>query len=169
MSDETHFRVNGKVYKQNGSCWSANNPRQICRRPQHPPRVTVWYAVSSFTVVGPHFFFLKWEWWSGNSNGWSLYKRATQPPAAVSGNEILRATLASTRRGYVRHHHNKYGRLAWSVFRPANLPIRFGDVLRPAGSQNLPANDFSLWGYLESRVFAYRPEMLYWRWEPAKK
>lgn len=168
MSDETHFRINGEVYKQNGRYWAANNPRQIRRRPLHPPRVTVGMLFHR-SPLWARTFFWKWEWWSGNSNGWSLHKRATQPPAAVSGSGILRATLASTRRGYMPHHHYKYGRLARSVFRQANLPIRFGDVLRPAGSPNLPANDFSSCGYLKSRVFAYRPEMLYWRWEPARK
>jgi hypothetical protein len=57
MSDETHFCVNGEVYKQNGRNWAANNPLQIRRRPPHSPRVTVWFAVSSFTIVGPHYFF----------------------------------------------------------------------------------------------------------------
>jgi hypothetical protein len=56
MSDLTRFRVNGDVYKQNGRYWVANNPQQIRRRPLHSPRVTVWYAVSSFTIVCPHSF-----------------------------------------------------------------------------------------------------------------
>ena len=29
MSNETRFRVNGEVYKQNGRYWVASNPRQI--------------------------------------------------------------------------------------------------------------------------------------------
>jgi len=41
MSDETHFRVNGEFYKQNGPYWAANNPRQIRPRPLHSPSVTV--------------------------------------------------------------------------------------------------------------------------------
>ena len=54
-SDEAHF-LSGAVNKQNCRYWAENNPRELHQRPLHSPKVTVWYAVSKFGVIGPYFF-----------------------------------------------------------------------------------------------------------------
>jgi hypothetical protein len=56
MSDEAYFHLNGTVNKQNLRYWAAENPRDIHERPFHSARVTVWYAVAPFGVIGPYFF-----------------------------------------------------------------------------------------------------------------
>ena len=55
-SDEAHFHLSGMVNKQNFRYWSQNNPRELHQRPLHSPKFTVWCAMGSFGVWGPHFF-----------------------------------------------------------------------------------------------------------------
>lgn len=55
-SDEAHFHLSGAVNKQHFRYWCDRNPRQIHERPLHSPKVTVWWAISKFGVIGPYFF-----------------------------------------------------------------------------------------------------------------
>jgi len=56
MSDEAHFHLHGTVNKQNFRHWSAANPHELHQCPTYDPKVTVWCAVWSRRVIGPHFF-----------------------------------------------------------------------------------------------------------------
>lgn len=55
MSDQAHFHFDGFVNKQNCHYWSEENPRQLHQRPLHSGRVTVWYAISHYGIIGPYF------------------------------------------------------------------------------------------------------------------
>jgi hypothetical protein len=56
MSDEARFYLSGFVNKQNFLYWSATNPIELYERPLHSTKVTVWCAISSFGIIGHHFF-----------------------------------------------------------------------------------------------------------------
>jgi len=56
MSDEAHFHLAGFVNKPNFRYWSATNPIGIYERPLHSSKVTVWWAICSFGIIGPYFF-----------------------------------------------------------------------------------------------------------------
>ncbi|PSN41601.1 hypothetical protein C0J52_17604, partial [Blattella germanica] len=56
MSDEAHFHLTGYVNKQNYRYWADTNPNEVHERPLHASKVTLWCAVSSHGIIGPHFF-----------------------------------------------------------------------------------------------------------------
>ena len=56
MSDEAHFHLSAFVKKQNCRYWSPTNPEILHQDPLHSPKVTVWCAVRSTTIIGPYFF-----------------------------------------------------------------------------------------------------------------
>jgi hypothetical protein len=56
MNNEAHFHLSGFVNKQNFCYWSATNPTGLHDRPLHSSKVTVWFTISSFRIIGPYFF-----------------------------------------------------------------------------------------------------------------
>jgi hypothetical protein len=56
MSDEVHFQLLGFVSKQNFHYLSSENPQRFHEKLLHSVKVTIWYAISSFGIVGPYFF-----------------------------------------------------------------------------------------------------------------
>ena len=48
--------VSGYVNTQNFRIWSTKNPHQLCEKPLHPKKVTVWCAISLAGIIGPFFF-----------------------------------------------------------------------------------------------------------------
>lgn len=54
MSD--HEQLDSIVKKQNCNIRATSNPRSIHQRQFHPLKRTVWYVVSSQTVIGLYFF-----------------------------------------------------------------------------------------------------------------
>ena len=56
MSDESHFRLNGCVNKQNCRIWATENPKLTRAIPAHSPKTTVWCGMTSTKILGPYFF-----------------------------------------------------------------------------------------------------------------
>ena len=56
FSDEAHFTLDGYVNEQTCRIWNSENPQVIKERPLHSEKVTVWCALLSEGVIGPHFF-----------------------------------------------------------------------------------------------------------------
>jgi hypothetical protein len=44
------------VNKQNYRYWVQENPQQLHQKPLHSSKVTVWYGIAKFGIVGPYFF-----------------------------------------------------------------------------------------------------------------
>ena len=57
FSDEATFHVSGMVHKHNCRIWARENPFATVEVAMNSPKVIVWCAMSSKTIVGP--FFLK--------------------------------------------------------------------------------------------------------------
>lgn len=155
MSDEAHFHLSGTVNKQNMRYWSAENPCVLHQRPLHDPKVTVWCAVSSSTIIGPYFF--------ENEDG----------QAVTVNSQRYRHMLQTFLVPELHEHENLWfqqdgatahtARISMAVLRnlfPGRLISRFGDVPWPARSPDLTAPDFFLWGYLKHKVFITRPQNL---------
>lgn len=53
FSDEAHFHLCGSTNK---TCAIDTNPRELHQRPLHSPKVTVWCAISSVSIIDPCFF-----------------------------------------------------------------------------------------------------------------
>jgi hypothetical protein len=56
MTDEAHFHLSGYVNKQNYRYWVPENLQELHQRPLYSERLTVWYGIASFGVLGPYFF-----------------------------------------------------------------------------------------------------------------
>jgi|UniRef100_A0A2S2PZ44 hypothetical protein len=56
LTDETHFYLDGFVNKQNCRYWAAENPRELHQRPLHSQKVTMWYGISQFGIIGHYYF-----------------------------------------------------------------------------------------------------------------
>ena len=56
FSDEAHFKLDDGANKQNNRTWARENPRELTTKGLHPPRVTVWCAMSSSGIYEPIFF-----------------------------------------------------------------------------------------------------------------
>jgi len=53
MTNEAHFHLSGYVNKQNYRYWAPKNAREIHQLPLHSERLTVWFGIASFGVLGP--------------------------------------------------------------------------------------------------------------------
>jgi hypothetical protein len=56
MSDEAHFHLCDIVNKQNYHFWTSEQSSVFHKTPLNSAKVTVWYGVSSFGILGPYFF-----------------------------------------------------------------------------------------------------------------
>ena len=56
ISDETHLRLGGYVYKQNCCVWGSENPHMVLQKPMHPLRVTACSGLWSRGIIAPYFF-----------------------------------------------------------------------------------------------------------------
>ena len=56
FSDEATFHTSGYVHKQNCRIWSMEKPTEVFEYEDHSPKINVWCAMSSDTIIGPYFF-----------------------------------------------------------------------------------------------------------------
>jgi len=56
MTDEEHFHLSSYVKKQDYRYWAPENPQELHQLLLHSERLTVWYGIASFGVLGPYFF-----------------------------------------------------------------------------------------------------------------
>jgi len=151
MSDEAHFHLSRFVNKQNFHYWSAKNPIELHERPLHTSKVTVWYTISSFGIIGPYFF-----------------EDERERAVTVTGSHyvhmvenILGPELAhhpGTEEKFFQQdgatsHTAQDSMAAVRKLFPNHVISRYGDITWPARSPDLSACDFFLWGYLKSQVF----------------
>lgn len=159
-SDEAHFHLNGAVNKQNFRYWAENNPRLICEKPLHSPKLTVWCAVSKLGIVGPYFFEEGGQTVTVNSERYVLMlENFLQPRIEEIVEEHQVGELWFQQDGATAHTAgNSMGTLR-EMF-PGHVVSLRGDVRWPARSPDLSMCDFFLWGYLKEKVFKHRPQTL---------
>jgi len=145
ISDEAHFHLSGFVNKQNFRYWSVTNPIELNERPLHSCKVTVRCAISSFEIIGPYFFEDERE-------------RAVTVtgPRYVHMLELAHHTVPEElffrQDGATSYTTRDFMAAVRNLF-PNHVISRYGDITGPAGSPDLSACDFFLWGYLKSEIF----------------
>jgi len=158
-ANEAHFHLSGYVNKQNYRYWAPENPQELCQRPVHSERLTVWCGIASFGVLGPYFF-------EGNKGA-----------AVTVTSECYVAMLHNFCEPALRHHGIDLSsvwcqqdgatahttRASMSILRemfPQHVISRGCNVPWPARSPDLSSCDYFLWGYLKSRVFISKPRSI---------
>ena len=161
MSDEAHFLLNGTVNKHNCRYWSPNNPHNINQRPLHSDRVTVWYAVALFGIIGPYFFEENRVTVTVNSACY-IEMITNFLWSELRQRRINCAIVWFQQDGATAHTANESMTIVRNMF-PGHLISHFGDVPWPPRSPNLSC-DFFLWGYFKSHVYACKPlRWMIWR------
>jgi hypothetical protein len=56
LSDETNFHVSGKVNGHNCRVWGSGNPHEVMEHERDTPKLNVWCALTSDSVIWPFFF-----------------------------------------------------------------------------------------------------------------
>ncbi|GFV27176.1 putative transposable element [Trichonephila clavipes] len=131
FSDEAHFWLNGYVNKQNCRIWSEANPQVYVETPLQPEKLTVWCALWAGGIIGPYFF--KSD--EGHNELWFQQDGATCHTARATI-DLLKDTFGD------------------------RLISRFGPVNWPPRSCDLTPQDYFLWGYVMSLVYANKPQTL---------
>jgi len=55
-SDEAWFHLSGYVKSQNTRIWTTEHPHEFHEVPLHSEKTGVWFAISSYRIIGPIFF-----------------------------------------------------------------------------------------------------------------
>jgi hypothetical protein len=148
-SDEAYFYLHGGHNIQNDRSWAENQPNEIVERPLHDDKVLVWAAFSANHLYGPYFFEETVGWRNYLDMliyyFWPMYKRSS---------------------GQTRFYFQQDGAPPHRKKEvQAYLKSKFGDrfldsSIWPPRSPDLNPCDYSLWGYLKSKVYNPRPKNL---------
>lgn len=159
-SDEAHFHLNSTVNKQNFRYWATENPRELHQRPLHSPKVTVWCAMSSIGIIGPHFFEEDGSTVTVNSVRYcDMLENFLRPRMEEFGREYDTEDFWFQQDGATAHTARRSREVLQEMF-PGRLISLRGDVPWPPCSPDLSPCDFFLWGYLKAAVYRVRPRTL---------
>lgn len=158
MSDEAHFHLTGYVNKQNYRYWADTNPNEVHERPLHASKVTLWCAVSSHGIIGPHFFANEQgNTITVNSDRYVEMLRTFVTPELNNFQHVQEYWFQQD--GATSHTARQSMEVVRELF--GNCVIsRFGNIPWPPRSPDLSVCDFFLWGYLKSKVYTTRPRTL---------
>jgi hypothetical protein len=150
MWDEAHFHLSRLVNKQNFRYWSATNPKETYERPLHSSKVTIWWTISLFRILGPCFF----------KDGLNSFVTVAGLRYVLMLESILAPALARLpvkeetffqQDGATCHTARASMTVVNSLF-PNNAISRCGDILWPIRSLDLSTCNFFLCVYLKSQV-----------------
>ena len=147
-SDEATFKLNGHINRHNCVYWAEANPHVIIEKDVNLPGVTVWAALSSNGLIGPHFF-------DGTVNSENYL-------------DLLETTLwprIGNLNCYFQHDgappHYALTVRKWLDQRfPEKWIGRRGPIEYPARSPDLTSLDFFLWGVLKDSVYRQKPRTI---------
>lgn len=158
FSDESTFKLNGEVNKQNCRYWAKENPRWMREHhTQYPQKINVWAGIVRNKILGPYFF-------DGNVNG-QKYLQCLQEfliPNLVnlfpSRNEpgVHCENLWYQQDGASPHYAVQVRAYLDQVF-PNKWIGRRGTIEWPPRSPDLTPMDYFLWGHLKNVVYKSRP------------
>ncbi|GFU82637.1 putative transposable element [Trichonephila clavipes] len=157
FSDEAHFWLNGYVNKQNCRIWSEANPQVYVETPLHPEKLTVWCALWAGGINGSYFF--------KNDEGHNVTVNGDRYRAMITNffipelNNHDAQELWFQQDGATCHTARATIDLLKDTFGD-RLISRFGLVNWPPRSCDLTSLDYFLWGYVNSLVYADKPQTL---------
>jgi len=56
FSDEAVLHLSGRVNRYKTRIWGTENPKVIEEKERDSPKLAVWYAISSKSIIGPYVF-----------------------------------------------------------------------------------------------------------------
>ncbi|GFW94778.1 DUF4817 domain-containing protein [Trichonephila clavipes] len=147
FSDEAHFWLNGYVNKQNCRIWSEANPQVYVETPLHPEKLTVWCALwagggHKVTVNDDRYRAMITNFFIPELNNHYVQELWFQQDGATC--HTARATIDLLK--------DTFGDRLISRFGPMNWPPR---------SCDLTSLDYFLRGYVNSLVYADKPQTLH--------
>ncbi|GFV54633.1 putative DD41D transposase [Trichonephila clavipes] len=156
-SHEAHFWLNGYVNKQNCRIWSEANPQVCVETPLYPEKLTVWCALWAGGIIGPYFF--------KNDEGHNVTLNGDRYRAMITNFFIPELNnhdvqeLWFQQDGTTCHTARATTELLKDTFGD-RLISRFGLVNWPPRSCDLTPQDYFLWCYVKSLVYADKPQTL---------
>ncbi|GFY04273.1 DUF4817 domain-containing protein [Trichonephila clavipes] len=157
FSDEAHFWLNGYVNKQNCRIWSEANLQVYVETPLHPEKLTVWCALWGGGIIGPYFF--------KNDEGHNVTVNGDQYRAKITNTFIPELNnhdvqeLWFKQDGATCHTARATIDLLKDTFGD-RLISRFGPVNWPPRSCDLTPLDYFQWSYVNSLIYADKPQTL---------
>ncbi|GFW67669.1 transposable element Tc3 transposase [Trichonephila clavipes] len=157
FSDEAHFWLNGYVNKHNCRIWSEANPQVYVETPLHPEKLTVWCALWAGGIIGPYFF--------KNDEGHNVTVNGDRYRAMITNFFIPELNNQDVQElwfqqdGSTCHTARATIDLLKDTFGD-RLISRFGPVNWPPRSCDLTPLDYFLWDYVNSLVYADKPQTL---------
>jgi hypothetical protein len=149
FSDEATFHVSGMIHKHNCRIWARENPFATVEVAMNSPKVIVWCAMSSKTIVGPFFFE---ESTVDQHNYLDMLRNFFYPflqRNRLTGKIIFQQDGASV-------HFAKSVRL-WLNEKFGDRWIgRGGPISWAPRSPDLTPLDFFLWGYIKTNIYKTR-------------
>jgi hypothetical protein len=136
FSDE----VSDKVHRHNCCIWGTENPHEVMEHEHDTPRLNVWCALTSDSVIGSFFF-----------------EEATVTGASYL-NMLQNYTITGIPQGYFQqdgappHYANTVKAFLDQRF-PGKWFGRRGPIAWPPRSPDLTPSDFFLWGYIKDLVY----------------
>ena len=149
FSDESNFRVDGRVNKQNCRIWARENPRSFTEQPLHSDKVIVWAAMSHRGIIGPFFF----DESVNGENYLEMLKTFLWPQLAPLP-DIDR--LHFMQDGAPPHFARTVRQWLDQVFEGRWIGRR-GPIEWPPRSPDMTPMDFYLWGHIKHLVFQRKP------------
>lgn len=149
FSDESIFKLDGKVNKHNCIVWGYENPHLIEETPMKSPSVHVWAAMFHNKLIGPYFF-------DENVTGES-YLNMLQTYFIPSLKRCHRFSSTIFQQDGAPPHWARSVRTFLDESFPRRWIGRSGPTTWPARSPDLTPLDYFLWGYIKEIVYKQKP------------
>ncbi|GFW01496.1 putative DD41D transposase [Trichonephila clavipes] len=156
LDDGAHFWLNGYVKKQNCHIWGEANPQVYVETPLHLEKRTVWCALWAGGIIGPYF---------KNDEGHNVTVNGDRYKAMITNFFIPELNnhdvqeLWFQQDGATCHTSRATIDLLKDTFGD-RLISRFGPVNWLPRSCDLTPQNYFLWGYVKSLVYADKPQTL---------
>lgn len=150
FTDESSFSLSGKHNPSVLRYWSQENEfRSYEAHTQYPQKLNVWAGIFGDNLIGPFFI-------DGNLNA-EKYLELLQIqvlPAIRNLPGVNLETIWFQQDGCPAHNAVRVKEFLRNSF-PDRLMSGTGDIRWPPRSPDLSPNDFFLWGFLKSKVYAH--------------
>ena len=158
-SDEAHVQIDGYVNSQNARHWGSTRPDVVVQRQAHPPKLTVWVAISSYGIIGPFFFEENGATVTVNGTRYHDVLENSFIPALQQLNTIdptLPTDWWFMQDGARPHIIRPVKQLLYNTFNNRTIGEGLGHHW-PARSPDLNPLDFGFWGYMKDELFRQSP------------
>ena len=161
-SDEAHVQLDGYVNSQNARHWGSTRPDVVVQRQAHPPKLTIWVAISSYGIIGPFFFEENGATVTVNGQRYLDVLQNSFIPALQQLNVIdpsLPTDWWFMQDGARPHITRAVKQCLQNQFNNRTIGEGLG-LHYPARSPDLNPLDFGYWGWLKDELFRRSPSRM---------